>query len=184
MNRLKKKIPSHTPWWCVMTEDQFQTSVIQVAKDTGWMLFHDYDSRRSTAGFPDLVMTRNGRTIFAELKSQRGRIRPEQKEWIAELEKTNGIEVYLWRPSDMDDVVEVLMRQTTPHSDSITRGMRSAEANGTHIGRPSVWTRPGFTDEWRTIKEQLDNQEISRRQAAKELQIGYATLKRILDVDG
>jgi len=184
MGQVKKKIPSHKPWWAVMTEETFQASVIQVAKDTGWMLFHDYDSRRSAAGFPDLVMTRDGRTIFAELKSQKGRIRTEQKQWMAELEKTQGVEVYLWRPSDMDDVVDTLMRRTTTHSDSITRGMRSAEANGTHIGRPSVWTRPGFTDEWRTIKEQIDNQEISRRQAAKELQIGYATLKRMLDADG
>ena len=184
MGQVKKKINSATPWWAVMTEETFQSSVIQVAKDTGWMLFHDYDSRRSTAGFPDLVMTRNGRTIFAELKSQKGRIRTEQKQWMAELEKTLGVEVYLWRPSDMDDVVEVLIRSTTPHGDRTSRGMRSAEENGTPIGRPSVWTRPGFANEWRTIKEQLDNQEISRRQAAETLQIGYATLKRILDADG
>ena len=109
MGRIKKKIPGPKPWWAVMTEETFQLSVIQVAKDTGWMLFHDFDSRRSTKGFPDLVMTRNGRTIFAELKSQKGRIRTEQKQWIAELEKTQGVEVYLWRPSNMDQIVETLM---------------------------------------------------------------------------
>ena len=109
MGRIKNKIPSPKPWWAVMTEETFQLSVIQVAKDMGWLLFHDFDSRRSTAGFPDLVMTRNGRTIFAELKSQKGRIRTEQKQWIAELEKTQGVEVYLWRPSNMDQIVETLM---------------------------------------------------------------------------
>ena len=109
MGQVKKKIPSHQPWWTVMTEETFQASVIKVAKEMGWMLFHDNDSRRSAAGFPDLVMTRDGRTIFAELKSQQGRIRTEQTQWMAELEKTQGVEVYLWRPSDMDQILETLM---------------------------------------------------------------------------
>ena len=109
MGRVKRKTPSQTPWWEVMTEDTFQTSVIQIAKDTGWMLFHDYDSRRSTAGFPDLVMTRDGRTIFAELKSQKGRVKAAQQEWLDALDKTEGLEVFLWRPSDMDEVVKNLM---------------------------------------------------------------------------
>ena len=109
MGRIKKKIPSTTPWWAIMTESKFQASVMKIAEDSGWLLFHDYDSRRGNAGFPDLVMTRDGRTIFAELKSQKGRIRSEQKRWLAELERTPGIEVYLWRPSDLDQIVEKLM---------------------------------------------------------------------------
>ena len=109
MGQVVKKIASYKPWWAAITEGQFQVSVVQVAVDGGWMLYHDYDSRRSTAGFPDLVMTRDGRTIFAELKSEKGRVRPAQKLWIAELEKTQGIEVYIWRPSNMDQIVDTLM---------------------------------------------------------------------------
>ena len=92
-----------------MTETQFLKSVVSVAEDGGWLVYHTYDSRRSQAGFPDLVMTRAGRTIFAELKSQKGRIKAAQQEWLDALDKTEGLEVFLWRPSDMDEVVKNLM---------------------------------------------------------------------------
>jgi len=92
-----------------MTETQFLRSVVSIAEDGGWLVYHTYDSRRSQAGFPDLVMTRAGRTIFAELKSQKGRIKAAQQEWLDALDKTEGLEVFLWRPSDMDEVVKNLM---------------------------------------------------------------------------
>ena len=92
-----------------MTETQFLKSVVSVAEDGGWLVYHTYDSRRSQAGFPDLVMPRAGRTIFAELKSQKGRIKAAQQEWLDVLDKTEGLEVFLWRPSDMDEVVKNLM---------------------------------------------------------------------------
>ncbi len=41
--------------------------------------------------------------------------------------------------------------------------------------------RPDFTQRFSAIKERLGRGEISRRRAAKELRIGYATLKRLLD---
>ena len=96
-----------------VSETQFLKSVVSVAEDGGWLVYHTYDSRRSQAGFPDLVMTQAGRTIFAELKSEKGRIKSSQQRWLDELEKTGGVEVFLWRPSDMDDVVKKLMGHLT-----------------------------------------------------------------------
>ena len=100
--RVKQKSPA-------IAESVFLRAVIGIAQDGGWLVFHDEDSRRNRPGFPDLVMTREGRTIFAELKSQRGRIRPEQQRWLDELAKAPGAEVYLWRPSDLDSIVQMLM---------------------------------------------------------------------------
>lgn len=51
-------------------------------------------------------------------------------------------------------------------------------------GRPMVTDRPGFLRRYKTILEQLNAGEISRRGAARELDIGYATLKRLLDGSG
>ena len=51
----------------------------------------------------------------------------------------------------------------------------------TKAGRPRVTDREGFNRRFGAILERLNDETISRRQAAKELGIGYATLKRLLD---
>ena len=63
----------------------------------------------------------------------------------------------------------------------VKAGMERAARQGKRIGRPKVTDRRGFTDRYKMILERLSAKEISRRGAAKELNIGYATLKRLLD---
>ena len=50
-------------------------------------------------------------------------------------------------------------------------------------GRPRVTERQGFPARFGAVLERLSKGEISRRRAAKELGIGYATLKRLLEAD-
>ena len=52
---------------------------------------------------------------------------------------------------------------------------------GKKVGRPRVTERQGFEKRFGAILERLQSGGISRRQAARELGIGYATLKRLLD---
>ena len=85
--------------------------VVDTAQLGGWLVYHTYDSRRSQAGFPDLVMVRSGRVIFAELKAEKGRIRPEQQMWLDELKKSDAVETYLWRPSDSEMMQKTLLGQ-------------------------------------------------------------------------
>jgi DNA invertase Pin-like site-specific DNA recombinase len=63
----------------------------------------------------------------------------------------------------------------------VKAGMERARRQGKKIGRPRVIDRRGFTQRFGDILERLSKGDISRRQAAKELKIGYATLKRLLD---
>ena len=63
----------------------------------------------------------------------------------------------------------------------VKAGMERARRQGHKIGRPSVWDRRGFSRRFGDILERLDAGDVSRRQAAIELDIGYATLKRLLD---
>ena len=74
----------------------------------GWIYHHAGDSRRSSAGLPDIVALRAPRVIFAELKSETGRVRGLQKVWLEELDRCTGVETYLWRPRDMDAIDRVL----------------------------------------------------------------------------
>ena len=84
----------------VITEKRWQADVIAAATMFGWACYHTFDSRRSAAGFPDLVLCRPPRLIFAELKTERGRVGPRQQEWIDLLIACPGVEVFTWRPSD------------------------------------------------------------------------------------
>ncbi|HZA22167.1 MAG TPA: recombinase family protein [Dehalococcoidia bacterium] len=63
----------------------------------------------------------------------------------------------------------------------VKAGMDRARRQGRRIGRPKVTDRKGFPKRFGAILERLLKGDISRRQAAKELGIGYATLKRLLD---
>ena len=63
----------------------------------------------------------------------------------------------------------------------VKAGMERARKQGRQIGRPRVIDRKGFSRRFGDILERLSKGDISRRQAAKELNIGYATLKRLLD---
>jgi len=63
----------------------------------------------------------------------------------------------------------------------VKAGMERARKQGHRIGRPRVIDRKGFKSRFRAILNRIAQGEISRRGAAKELGIGYATLKGLLD---
>jgi len=55
-------------------------------------------------GFPDLVLARAGKVIFAELKSETGKLSPTQREWANALGTLR-----IWRPRDID-LIEAELR--------------------------------------------------------------------------
>ena len=92
-----------------LTERQWQSQVTSVAKELGWRIFHDGDSIRSGPGWPDLVLAKPPRLIFAELKTSKGKVRPAQKEWLDALTAC-GQQVHIWRPEHWDEVLQELTR--------------------------------------------------------------------------
>ena len=94
-------------------EADLQRQVIALAESHGWLVYHTHNSRGSQPGFPDLVMARGQRVIFAELKSNLGRVRPEQQQWLDTL-LAAGQEAYLWRPRDWPTIQDELTRNDRP----------------------------------------------------------------------
>jgi VRR-NUC domain len=89
-------------------EKAFLARVQALAGSLGWLTYHTHDSRKSPPGFPDLVLVRD-RVVFAELKTDAGRLTDEQQEWLDRLGAA-GAEVYVWRPRDWRQVRAVLDR--------------------------------------------------------------------------
>jgi len=50
------------------------------------------------------------------------------------------------------------------------------------IGRRPVTARPGFPEKWDAVRTELQAGRISRSEAARRLECGYATLLRLLSV--
>jgi hypothetical protein len=67
------------------------------------------------------------------------------------------------------------------HRDLVRAGMERTRQQGKRIGRPRVSERPEFNHRFAAVAERIALGKLSKRQAAEELNIGYATLKRLLD---
>jgi hypothetical protein len=105
-----------------MSEADFQRQVIDLAHLHGYRVAHFRPAHNSRGdwrtpvaadgrGFPDLVLVGRGQVIFAELKTERGRLTDDQTIWIGALGRA-GANVHLWRPSDIDTIHHTLRNPT------------------------------------------------------------------------
>lgn len=83
----------------------------------GWTTYHTLRSKGSRSGYPDRTCVRD-RIIFAELKREKTQPTDDQRVWLDTLAAGGG-EVYLWRPSDLDEIALILSGRwgfNGPHS--------------------------------------------------------------------
>lgn len=102
-------LPGQVPF--AVSEKDWQAQIIEIAELYGWFAYHTYDSRRSAAGWPDLVLARpsTGELIYVELKTDKGRLTKAQQAWLRILQDCNQ-ETHVWRPRDFDAIHERLKR--------------------------------------------------------------------------
>lgn len=112
------------------TEQELLDATIELAMLNRWACHHDRPSRRSDnrwataiqghAGFPDLVLSRNGLVLFRELKGydargRLGKLTPEQRDWARQLDarwprvhaEWNRAEWLfdVWTPDDFESLI-------------------------------------------------------------------------------
>ena len=91
-------------------EKAFMEQIREIAIVSGWMTYHTHNSQRSEPGWPDLALYKDRRLVFIETKRQIGRVTPEQQTWIDALNTVDGaVQAYIFRPSDWDQIHEVLL---------------------------------------------------------------------------
>lgn len=90
-----------------ITEKLFQGRVEQALKIAGWRVYHTWNSMRSAKGFPDIVALhpKRKKPLVVELKTETGKLTPEQEEWLA-LFSDCGVDTWLLRPSMFDEFWE------------------------------------------------------------------------------
>ena len=105
-----------------MSEDDLLASVIDLAHALGWLCHHTRPAWTAKGyrtpvqgdnGFVDLVLSSWRRVIFAEVKSEKGKLSEDQESWLAALgdAANEQLGVYVWRPSDwFDGTIEAVLR--------------------------------------------------------------------------
>lgn len=117
---LRVRLRAHPPVMSPFTERELQDAIIDMARLLGWHIHHQRPARTQNgwrsaiqghAGFPDLVLLRPPRLVFAELKTVKGKVHFDQATWLNGLETVQGVEQYLWRPQDWETgAVESVLR--------------------------------------------------------------------------
>jgi len=105
-----------------ITEAEWLRSVGDALDLTAWAWIHHRPARRaqgkwttptqgnSAKGFPDIVAVRPPRCLWLELKTERGRVSPEQDDWLERL-RASGQEAYVIRlPRDWHFFTELTAR--------------------------------------------------------------------------
>ena len=90
-----------------ISERDFQSAVEHEARRAGWLAYHTRDSRKSVAGFPDLVLVRLSRVLWRELKIGDEQPTAAQRTWLEALELA-GQDVAVWRPEQWVEILEAL----------------------------------------------------------------------------
>jgi len=101
-----------------MNEAAFKNSVIDIATRYGWFVHHDLPAMnrrgqwathvQGNTGFPDLVLlSPKGVLVFAELKTDIGRLSKQQEAWLDRLDLSACI-VQVWRPNQMPVIIKFL----------------------------------------------------------------------------
>lgn len=110
-----------------LSEAAWLRYVMDAAAMGGWHAMHISNSRRvvrryesgenamigdkHTKGWPDLTLAHPALAaiVFAELKTERGRLTPSQRVWLDVLATNPGVHVALWRPADVSMVERALL---------------------------------------------------------------------------
>ena len=90
-----------------LSEKAWLQQVRTLARAQGWMTYHTLHSRGSEAGFVDLVCLKPPVLVCAELKTDVGRVTPQQQQWLNTLAQVTTVRAHVWRPSDWAEVVHV-----------------------------------------------------------------------------
>lgn len=112
-------------------ESDVQAGVLKVGRDAGWIGWFTRDSRRSPTAEPDvrLVHPEWHRFVLIECKTERGKLRKGfwgkkglwnhgQDEARDALMACPGVEYYIAKPSNLDEIYAILMTKEAPSVDT------------------------------------------------------------------
>ena len=180
-------------------EDQLR-SLRECARTRGWEIYREYMDRTPASGLIDSAV---GKQLLVDAGKHRFDlvlVPGTLQAFTSVLDLANSLERLRALGVGLRSYADPWLDTTSPHGEVLFNltatfaqlekrvlggrlepGIDGDRIRGPKPGRPSVWTRDDFPRRFGAVLERLDGGDVSRRQAARELGIGYATLKRLLD---
>lgn len=90
------------------SETRFLAAVVRAAEAQGYKSYHTYRSIKSVPGFPDLTLAKVGSLLMPEIKTNTGRLTPEQAAWLAVLHNPPWVLAEVWRPAMWETICQRL----------------------------------------------------------------------------
>ena len=103
----------HREYGALVSEKAFQSALVKLARQHGFLAYHTFNAKRSPEGFPDLVLVHPTRpreispVFLVELKTTRGQVTPAQQAWVEALDGRTTVSA-IWRPHDLPMVTRWL----------------------------------------------------------------------------
>jgi len=91
-----------------ITEKELKQNVEAAFRQLGWMYYHTFISMYSVDGYPDETAIRGSRTVWMELKTMKGKLKPKQIAWLDCLSDNPHNEVFVIRPNQIQLVIDIL----------------------------------------------------------------------------
>lgn len=101
-----------------ITERELTGQLLELTRLTGFKRYHTWRSKHSAAGYPDETLVRE-RLIFLELKTEKGKLTDDQRDWLRALIAA-GVEVYVLRPRHLEQIAHVLAARRDPIGGHLT----------------------------------------------------------------
>lgn len=112
-------MPAHRP-----SELQCERTIIEAARIAGWRIHGERTAIRQSgrystpikgdAGFPDLILVRDGELLAVELKRKPNRVETGQQAWLDALGHVAGVTaIVVWVPEQQDAFIASLFKQVT-----------------------------------------------------------------------
>jgi hypothetical protein len=97
-------------------EQELQATIVEACRVLGYRVAHFRPARTAhgwrtpmsgDVGFPDLICAGAGRVLALELKAARGRLGPEQAEWLQAMQGA-VVHAQVVRPAELDELLALL----------------------------------------------------------------------------